>query len=102
MTAMNDPITAARGWLADREWADDPDFGSLTPDQVRRAINRHYEGGWPQFLRDGGDEPSDGEATALAAEILGQYMAGWSPEDVRDAISDLSGVTVYAQEGGKS
>jgi hypothetical protein len=101
VSAMNDPVTAARGWLADCEWADDPDFASLTPDQVRRAVSRHYEGGWPQLLRDGDDEPGHDEATALAAGILGQYTAGWSPEDVRDALSDLSGVTVYTTGGGQ-
>lgn len=40
-------------------------------------------------------EPSHEEATRLAAEILGQYMADWSPEDVQEALSDLESVTVY-------
>ncbi|MGI8447652.1 MAG: hypothetical protein ACR2MP_10845 [Streptosporangiaceae bacterium] len=40
-------------------------------------------------------EPSHEEATRLAAEILGQYMADWSPDDVKEALSDLESVTVY-------
>lgn len=40
-------------------------------------------------------EPSHEEATRLVAEILGQYMADWSPEDIREALSDLESVTVY-------
>ena len=40
-------------------------------------------------------EPSHEEATRLVAEILGQYMADWSPEDIREALSDVESVTVY-------
>jgi hypothetical protein len=35
------------------------------------------------------------EATALAAQILGEYMADWTPEERAEALSDLESVTVY-------
>ncbi len=40
-------------------------------------------------------EYSHEEAARIAAGILGQYMADWSPEDVTEALSDLESVTVY-------
>jgi hypothetical protein len=37
----------------------------------------------------------DQDPRALAAAILAETMAGWDPEDVREALSDLKGVDVY-------
>ncbi len=50
---MSDLITAARAWLADLQWADDPGFGAMTGEQIRRGINRFYDGGWRAFILDG-------------------------------------------------
>lgn len=38
------------------------------------------------------------EATALAARMLGDIMADWSPEDRAEALSDLKSVTVTVIE----
>jgi len=43
----------ARGWIADCCWADDFDVSELTDAQVKSGIQRHYDGGWPQFAADG-------------------------------------------------
>ena len=50
-------LREARGWILDCGWQD------LTPAQVRRmpaadvvrGVERNYEGGWAQFVRDGGE-----------------------------------------------
>ena len=49
---MIDLMTEARGWIADCEWADDFDVDALTAEQIRRGIDRHYDGGWAGFVRD--------------------------------------------------
>lgn len=41
----------ARGWIADCTWADD--VTDLTDDEVLAGIERHYVGGWHQFVLDG-------------------------------------------------
>jgi hypothetical protein len=46
-------IEEARGWLADLQWADEPDFDALTDEQVIRAVSRHYDGGWDAFAESG-------------------------------------------------
>lgn len=47
-------IRDARNWLEDAF----PDYvdhiKTLWPSQVRRAVQRHYEGGWDAFLSDCG------------------------------------------------
>ena len=48
-----DLMSEARAWLADLEWVDEPDFASMTDEQIRRGINRHYDGGWSGFVADG-------------------------------------------------
>lgn len=47
-------IEAARVWLKDREWEDmEPeDFDALHPLVIVRGIQRHYAGGWVQFVSD--------------------------------------------------
>jgi hypothetical protein len=48
--AMND----ARNWVADCTWNEDPDdLEDLSDDQIRKGVNRHYVGGWDQFVEDG-------------------------------------------------
>lgn len=41
----------AYAWIMDCEWADGPfDPDELTFAQVKAGINRHYEGGWNEFI----------------------------------------------------
>ena len=45
--------TAAREWVSECTWKEDPeDLEDLTDAEVRRGVNRHYEGGWQQFVQD--------------------------------------------------
>jgi len=46
-------IAEARGWIADCTWADDVNVKALSTEQVKRGIQRHYDGGWAQFVKDG-------------------------------------------------
>lgn len=44
-------ISEARLWIRDCNWLDeDEDLEDLTDAEVRRGIERHYDGGWIQFL----------------------------------------------------
>lgn len=43
-------ITEARGWVADCEWQDETNH--LTDAQIKAGVNRHYVGGWAQFVAD--------------------------------------------------
>ena len=55
---------AARDWVTDCTWREDPeDLDDLTDEEVRRGVNRHYEGGWQQFVQDthGYDPPKKNE-----------------------------------------
>jgi hypothetical protein len=45
-------ISEARGWVADCEWADDFEVDELTAEQIKRGIERHYDGGWRAFVAD--------------------------------------------------
>jgi hypothetical protein len=41
----------AQSWIRDCSWLDRAeDLEDLTDEGVRRGIDRHYEGGWTQFL----------------------------------------------------
>ena len=40
-------------------------------------------------------EPDHEETARLVAEILAHYMADWSPEDIREALSGVDTVTIY-------
>ncbi len=42
----------AREWIADCGWADDVDARLLTDAQVRRGVERHYDGGWRALMYD--------------------------------------------------
>jgi hypothetical protein len=52
---MSDEVMQdARNWVSDCTWREDPeDLESLSDEQVRRGINKHYAGGWDQFVEDG-------------------------------------------------
>jgi hypothetical protein len=44
-------INEARIWIRDCSWLDEAeDLEDLTDEEVRRGIDRHYEGGWGEFL----------------------------------------------------
>jgi hypothetical protein len=44
-------IAEAREWVADCMWVEDPeDLDDLTDDEIQRGVNRHYDGGWRQFV----------------------------------------------------
>jgi hypothetical protein len=46
----------ARAWVADCEWGEDAATLAALPDAaVRRGVDRHYAGGWAQFLADAGE-----------------------------------------------
>jgi hypothetical protein len=47
-------VMDARQWLKDVEWADlEPeDVDRLTAKVVVRGVERHYDGGWLQFVAD--------------------------------------------------
>jgi hypothetical protein len=53
-------IREARGWVADCEWADDFEVDELTAEQIKRGIERHYDGGWRAFVADSRPFVSDG------------------------------------------
>jgi hypothetical protein len=44
-------IKEAKAWICDCSWLDEAeDLKDLTDEEVRRGIDRHYEGGWTQFI----------------------------------------------------
>jgi hypothetical protein len=49
-------IAEARGWLSDCEWEDmtPARIRRLSADAVRRAVARHYDGGWAAFAAASG------------------------------------------------
>ena len=51
-------ISEARGWVADCQWQDETDH--LTDAQIKRGIERHYDGGWRAFVADSRPFVSDG------------------------------------------
>ena len=48
-------LEQARVWIGECVWGDlDPeDIASLSDAQIHAGINRHYAGGWAQFVKDG-------------------------------------------------
>ena len=48
-------ILEARVWIGECVWGDlEPeDIASLSDAQIHAGINRHYAGGWAQFVSDG-------------------------------------------------
>jgi hypothetical protein len=50
---IKNQIIEARMWISDCSWCDElEDLENLTDDEVMRGIERHYDGGWIQFLED--------------------------------------------------
>lgn len=45
-------VQSARDWLADCEWSDleEGEIDDLAPLVIVRGVQRHYEGGWAQFV----------------------------------------------------
>ena len=55
ITADAPTLEQARVWISECVWADvdGPDIPRLSDRQVYAGINRHYAGGWAQFVSDG-------------------------------------------------
>lgn len=53
-TVTAEQIAEARGWIADCTWREleEDDVPELTTEQVIKGIQRHYDGGWSQFVAD--------------------------------------------------
>lgn len=46
-------VQAARDWVADCMWKEDPeDIAEYDDATIVRGVQRHYDGGWAQFLGD--------------------------------------------------
>jgi hypothetical protein len=46
-------IIEARSWIRDCSWRDRlEELENLTDEEVIRGINRHYDGGWIQFIEN--------------------------------------------------
>jgi len=47
-------LREARAWILDCVWGDldESDVADLSGEQIVRGVQRHYEGGWAQFLAD--------------------------------------------------
>lgn len=45
-------IGEARGWISDCVWAnlEPDDVDDLTDEEIRRGVQRHYDGGWDAFV----------------------------------------------------
>ena len=50
-----DTLEQARVWISECVWGDidGDDIPTLFKFQVKEGINRHYAGGWAQFVSDG-------------------------------------------------
>lgn len=64
-------VAAARSWIDDCEWGDLSDTIELDDADVLLGVARHYDGGMPQFIADGGvrcvcASSDDGECRACA------------------------------------
>ena len=55
ITADAETLEQARVWVSECVWEDlEPDnAASISDAQIHKAINRHYTGGWAQFVNDG-------------------------------------------------
>lgn len=64
-------LVAARDWAKDCSWVENEDeIDEMTPEQITRGVQRHYDGGYRQFLVDScltadGMELSSDEITRL-------------------------------------
>jgi hypothetical protein len=55
MTTNQGLIDAARDWICDCQWREDW-VQMLKESEIIAGINAHYDGGWKQFLINGGFE----------------------------------------------
>ena len=48
-------IADAREWISDCEWGnlEPDDIAELSDIDIVRGVDRHYSGGWEEFLRNG-------------------------------------------------
>lgn len=54
MSRQDELIAAARGWVLDCMWKEDPaDIAEMSDTEILRGVNRHYDGGLAQCARDG-------------------------------------------------
>jgi hypothetical protein len=73
-TAHVELVQAARGWVLDCMWKEDPaDIEEMSDTAVLRGVNRHYEGGLAQCARDG---LLDDEVVAWAAAFDAERAEG--------------------------
>lgn len=77
MDAIKAAIPAARLWIADS--FPDAEVQDLTNAEVVTGITRHYAGGWPGFIRDGGDA---------------EELAGEAEREARASAPPVPGITV--------
>lgn len=58
MSATPETIAAAREWVADCVWIEDPeDIEEMTDAQILAGVERHYDGGLAQFIADAEPRP---------------------------------------------
>lgn len=73
-------IAQAREWCSDCDWLDSEDIADLTPAEVLAGVERHYEGGLAQFIKDGEAKP----ISPLPAEVFNDPTASdWLKQAVR-------------------
>lgn len=62
-------------WLSDCEWLEieAEEIADLSSATIRRAVERHYEGGIAQFLIDG-EHPAPTPTISALAAVAGQFM----------------------------
>jgi len=53
-------LAQARDWVADCQWVESAEeLAELSDAAIVRGVDRHYEGGWPQFVADIRPQPSE-------------------------------------------
>jgi len=52
MPDANQIIKDARDWVEDCQWNDQEEIGSYGDFQILKGVDRHYDGGLSQFLKD--------------------------------------------------
>jgi hypothetical protein len=57
LTTTKEQMTSARDWVKDCMWADiesPEEVDDMSDLQIQKGVIDHYEGGWSQFVEDGG------------------------------------------------
>jgi hypothetical protein len=74
MNAPDELVQAARGWVLDCMWKEDPaDIDEMADTAILRGVNRHYEGGLEQCARDA---LLDDATVAWAATTAAEFAEG--------------------------